>query len=415
MKRYGKLLMAGAWALLAALPSAVGAADPKEQACIDQIAAMLVRVGEAKTAARLKRDFAAGRVQLAPLGGDTEAETGKPVSEWANNKPNRMTLNRDKVFQQVAEARTGRTNPLLLGWAVTVVHEYVHMDQVNPTLTAKYETPAWLASSDALRRWLGMFHRDFERAQTLKEPARSRLLQELSVWVGEIGTLAGAFHAEILDKINHRNAVGMKSPQVDPKKNYAFPMTQTQAQALLKRVQTVAKAPAGPGVAPKPAPTKFVWRRKDAGFALLQPEETVATYRANANYTCSGSEGVVTFGYRTGAETCRFAVTWNRPPDRLAPGETVRITVKASDTGCTAATGGAGGSVGAFIQRTSGGTWDLLYGNQPMVGIKGRDAPSSRDYVFAMPEGRPGQQIVVKVSVWDTLIGSEYVVVYVCE
>lgn len=403
-------------AILAALSSAGVRGDPREQICVDKISAMLKRLGETKSAARLKKDFSAGLVKFGEIDkADIAAETGKPISEWANKKPNTMTLNREKVFQQVADNRAPGTNPLVLDWAATVMHEYVHMDQVNPVLTAKYETPAWLASSDALRRWLGVLHREFEAAKKLKEPARGRALKELDVMVAQLSSNAASMNIDLQDKINHKNLVGLSAPLVDPKKNYNFTTTRTQAEALLKQIRSLrgAASPGGPAVPAKKS--AFTWRRKEGGFSLKYGEDVVAPYRKNNAFTIAGSDGVVTFGYLAGAQSCRFAVTWNRPPDRLIPGETIRLTLKASDTGSSAAVGGAGGSISVFVQRSPGGSWDLLYGNQPMVAIKGRDAPESRDYVFAVPEGQPGQTLVVKVTLWDTLVGSEYNVSFVCE
>lgn len=400
----------GVVAVLAATLVAGGQSDPREKVSIDKISAMLKRVGEPKLAARLKKDFAAGLIRFGELPNDVAADTGKPVTERINKKPNTMTLNKEKVFQQVADNRTPGVNPLELDWAATVLHEYVHMDQVNPVLTSRYETPAWLASSDALRRWLGVFHRDFEKAKKLKDPARARALKELDLLVAQLSSCAGSLGIDLQDKINHKNALGMSEPQVDPKKNYNFGTTRTQAEALLKQIRSLR------GVAqPASTKTKFSWVRKEGGFRLNYGEDVIAPYRTNNGYTISGAEGVVTFGYRAGAETCRFAVTWNRPPDRLAPGETYRMTLKAADTGSSAAVGGAGGSVAVFVQRSTNGAWELAYGNQPMVAVKGREAPAERDYVFAIPEGKPGQILVIKVSIWDTLVGSEYNVSYVCE
>lgn len=388
--------------------------DPREQASIKKIADMLTRLGEEKTALRLKKDYAKGLIIFGDLDPGSTAETGKPVSEWANKKPNKMTLNREKVFQQVADYRGTKTNPLAFDWAGTVMHEYVHMDQVNPTHTAKFETPAWIASSDALRRWLGVLHRDFERAQKLSGPAKERLLEDVDILMSQLVSTCAALDTDLKEKINNKNVLGQNAPLVDPKKNYNFRTTLVQAQALLAQVRKARGASPSPGGG-TPAKTKFTWRRESGSFYLLQPEETVAEYKSRNDFSITGAEGVVTFGYRAGAETARFAVTWNRPPDRLVPGETIRITVKASDTGSSAPVGGAGGNVSVFAQRTPGGSWDLVYGNQPMVAITGRGAPDSRDYVFAVPEGRPGQILAVKVTVWDTLIGSEYMVLYICE
>lgn len=419
-----QLAVAAALLLAAASSSALQAAkpppDPREKTCIDRIATMLTRVGEAKLASRFKRDYAAGLIVFGELEAGSAAAAGKNITEMASRTPNKMTLNREKVFQQVADYRSASgLNPLLLGWAATIAHEYVHMDQVNPTETAKYETPAWLESADAMRRWLGVFQRDFERARSLKEPERARLLAELEVYVGEISRLCASMAADVQKLMDNRNVFGQRSPKVDPSKNYGFARTKPHADALLKNIQALKRAtaarPACQAKAPAPPKPRFAWRRQSAGYSMVYPD-LVPAYKASHDFSSTGVEGVVTFGYKVGDERAKFALTWNPAPDRLIPGETVRITVQISDTGCTAENvGSGGGGVSVWIQRSPDGPWEGWFINQPGVGIKGRQASASRDYVFAVPEARPGQRLIVKTNVWDTLIGSEFAVVYVCE
>ncbi len=408
-------------ALLCALPSLAAAdqPDPRERTCIDRIAGMLVRVGEDKLASRLKRDFSKGRVQFGKLDPGETAAAGKDFLDRLTRKPNVMTLNREKAFQQVADYRSASgVNPLLLGWAATIAHEYVHMDQVNPTETAKHETPAWLESADAMRRWLGVFHRDFERARGMKEPERSRLLAELETYVGELSLLCGAMAADVRKLIEHRNALGVRSPKVDPSKNYGFAQTKPHADNLLRNIRALRRTTAKPGTGQPPAtPAKgrFVWRRQSAGYAMIYPD-AVAKYKAENGFFSTGAEGIVQFGYRVGNEQAKFALTWNPVPDTLTPGQSIRMTVKVSDIGCTAENVGAGGGgCEVWIQRSPDGPWEGWFINQPGVETKGRQAPQSRDYVFAVPEAKPGMRLIVKTTVFDTLIGSEFVVVYGCE
>ncbi|MFQ3587061.1 MAG: hypothetical protein SNJ74_08030 [Fimbriimonadaceae bacterium] len=414
------------WALaaivmLGALPTAAAArpTDPREKTCIDRISEMLIRVGEKRLASRLKGDYAKGWVTFGELGPGESASAGKDVTEMASRTPNKMTLNREKVFQQVADFRSASgVNPLLLGWAATIAHEYVHMDQVNPTETAKYETPAWLESADAMRRWLGVFQRDYERARSMKEPQRSRLLNEIEIYVGEISRLCASMAADVQALLDNRNAFGVRSPKVDPSKNYGFARTKPHADSLLKNIQALKRAtaarPASPGRNEVPKP-RFVWRRKSSGYSILQPER-LHEYKASADLSLSGAEGVVNISYRVGAERAKFALTWNPVPDTLTPGQTIRVTLKISDTGSTAErVGTGGGGFEVWIQRSLGGPWEGAFINQPMVAILGREAPQSRDYVFEVPDGRPGQTLIVKVGAFDGLLGSEYVVVYACE
>lgn len=169
----------------------------------------------------------------------------------------------------------------------------------------------------------------------------------------------------------------------------------------MRNIQALRGAAAKPGTAQpsKPPTPRFAWRRQKS---YLEHSPGYPNYQASHELSVTGSEGVVNIGYRVGAERAKFALTWNPLPDVLTPGQTVRVTLKIADTGCTAEKQGTGGgNFSVWVQKSQDDPGSGWYIYQPMVAILGREAPMSRDYVFEVPDCRPGHRMWVKVGVYN--------------
>lgn len=163
-----------------------GAAEESRQdTAIIMVARTLERLGEKALAKRFLEDyFNNGRVKIKDLGGEgVNAETG-PTGLLGGGK-NVMTLDDDILSQTADQKRIWEKNPYahslnIVGWAVTVYHEYVHMDQNNPQNIPTYEDPAWQKTDKAIATWCERLKNEFDNLKS--EPASSMKgdkLQEL--------------------------------------------------------------------------------------------------------------------------------------------------------------------------------------------------------------------------------------------
>jgi len=107
-------------------------------------------MGQGPTATRFTQDVDRGRTGFGKLESGVGGETG------LNNKHlspyNTMTIN-NEINSQV-NAKTPFNDVLLIGWALTVEHEYVHMDQKDPGQVPKDENPAWAHTLDVCQGWM---------------------------------------------------------------------------------------------------------------------------------------------------------------------------------------------------------------------------------------------------------------------
>lgn len=152
---------------------------------IQVIAQSLKRFGEETLANRLVADYKAKKVSftetdpatLASVEGTGDASTNKLkfLANWENGHrtidpahPYRLPRGQDKAFD-------------LVQMSLTVVHEYVHMDQTKPQGSPKFEDPAWRRTEEALINWTSLVIGDVSTALDLPAgSARKDALRDLA-------------------------------------------------------------------------------------------------------------------------------------------------------------------------------------------------------------------------------------------
>jgi hypothetical protein len=142
-------------------------------------------LGEEDLANRFLDDYYLnGRIRIADLGGEgVNAETGpEGLSGWVwGSGENAMTLD-DGILtladtERIWEKRHFSPALPVVSWAVTVYHEYIHMDQKNPKNEPYYEDPAWQATDRALARWCERLRKQFDDLQN--KPASETKVDKL--------------------------------------------------------------------------------------------------------------------------------------------------------------------------------------------------------------------------------------------
>ncbi|MDQ8154374.1 MAG: hypothetical protein P3B98_06890 [Gemmatimonadota bacterium] len=124
--------------------AAVKSAPPPPRA-LQNVATTLRTMGRTDLADKLIRDYGTSKVRLGEPGSRATTAPAIIVPLVTNRRDNIMTLDRKELTAQSDSRQTDRT-PVTdgtLGWALTVVHEYVHMEQDNPTQTARFENAGW--------------------------------------------------------------------------------------------------------------------------------------------------------------------------------------------------------------------------------------------------------------------------------
>lgn len=274
------------------------------------IARTLDRLGEKALAQRFLRDYTQNKViSFGDLGGDANAETGRG---WSGK--NEITL--DNSMLKIADLeRTYAKRPygpqsVLVSAAVTIFHEYQHMDQTRPQNIPKFEDPAWLATDAALNRWVRLLQTQIEAIA--KEPASASRTQRLA----EANDLLRQLKVEVTalkDAIKTNEGNGSLSKGL----KWRFSDTASRIAAAQKRIGAPAAA------APKPV--------ADKAWVLVQ---TVPynTPPSDANYQLSWGEGKIGWKWSLGSDVFAFDCTWTLPPKVIRPDDEVKLTLAVSLT-----------------------------------------------------------------------------------
>lgn len=149
----------------------------EDRAAIEKVAAYLDKMGRKDVGDKLRADFKSGKIYTSRIGANAEVNPG------ILGVGRSLALNDSIVMQTGTAKATSEQN--VAGWALTIVHEYVHMNQWLPMETSWHETPAWAATIKENGLWIRKTLDEIkfvrqdtsltpqERAQRLKELRRS--------------------------------------------------------------------------------------------------------------------------------------------------------------------------------------------------------------------------------------------------
>lgn len=141
-------------------------------ASLQNVAVALRAMGRDDVANRMIKDYKNEKINIAPI--TDNAYTGPfliiPLVTKQHN--NVMTLNQNNLKIQadnigpLARARGKVVTHGTLGLALTVIHEYVHMNQVNPTQDPVFEDKAWQATIAENQNWMRRVMSQITEAET---------------------------------------------------------------------------------------------------------------------------------------------------------------------------------------------------------------------------------------------------------
>lgn len=293
----------------------------REQLTIRWLAKTLTQMGEAKTAKRLMDDYyISKRVRFGTVE-DGNAETG-PARNGVNEiifSENMliMVADMDRLLQQDPYG----DNSSLISHALTVMHEYVHMDQVNPQNYPQWEDPAWHSSDKILNRWTQQTEAAYAAAR--KMPAS----KEKNAKLNELGRIIKKLQSELAAT---REAIGanVANGSVSPNQQWLLDDTEKRLQGMkdaMKKYDAVEQL--GSGKLPQ---------KKDPGYweqVSVQAFDKLAP--GDINYSVSAADGTLTARWALNNDVFKVTASYSSPPKQIRPADRipVQITVDVSNQG----------------------------------------------------------------------------------
>lgn len=279
---------------------------------VRMIARTLDRLGEKAIAKRLIQDYTqTHRVRFTDLGGDgVNAETGA-------NRQGVNTMDLDESMLKIADLQRllnvrpyGDSSPLVSA-AVTIFHEYQHMDQKSPKNTPKFEDPAWRATDQALTRWIKNLESEWSNLkQAPASPDRTKRLQEVTDLLKRLLAESATLKDGVL--ANEKNGSLTKGLK------WGFDGSATRIRSVLASISKAA-----PAVAATPKPGK--------GWLLVE----VVDYPLKGepgNYNITYGRGAIGMGWALGSDVFGFRCSWSEPPKEIRPGDRVSLDLSIAIT-----------------------------------------------------------------------------------
>ncbi|OGX14118.1 MAG: hypothetical protein A2351_08220 [Omnitrophica bacterium RIFOXYB12_FULL_50_7] len=121
--------------------------NPDHVAAINRVADYLDKMGRKDVGDKLRADFKSGRVYIAKIGANAEINAG--ILGLGRS----LALS-DTIINHNSSEESEANEKEAAGWSLTVIHEYVHMNQWVPMEVSVQETPAWGATLKENGQWI---------------------------------------------------------------------------------------------------------------------------------------------------------------------------------------------------------------------------------------------------------------------
>ena len=391
------LFAASFWAAFAAAGNALFY-QAREEIAVKWIARTLNRLGEPALANRLWGDFRNGRIRFVP----SKDLEGDNAQDSQDGKGNYIELNDFALRIAEQEKILGKTpfgprNINLVMIASTVVHEYVHMGQVKPQLTAQFEDPAWQYSDKNYRRWYLRLRNELDAAKKMPLSAeRTAKVREILDLLQRLGESAQGDAAELPGKtyltkgLKWNLLAGLPSEILK---------TAKEGEALLAQ-------------SPKSAPTTSAQSLPKTGAWVLSKVSPFAP-EPRSDYDHLGfkfaiSEGTATASwFRADAPAIRTSLkmSWTAPPKLIEPGKQFSVTFTPSNNGSSSgASGFMNGGAAAYLVAKAEDPWQWL--GQGKTAYASLGVPmDALTIAFTAPSAQAGRQYVLQVTTGSSLVG----------
>lgn len=377
--------------------------NTREIITIRWLSKTLIRMGEAATAKRLVEDYYTNRrIRFADMNSaDGNAETGIGTSGHNEITLSSALLNTAEQ-QELLEKRPYGPSSNLINDAMTIIHEYVHMDQTMPMNYPRWENPAWQKTDRTLNNWVKKIEAEYNAARKLPaSKEKTDKLTELSDIVKKLKAEAVSVRNSITGNVKNKSLSAGQNWLIGDSEKRLNKLTEDQ-----KKYETVEKMVPQPSAKAK---NSGYWEIVDKkAFDKLSPNDN--------NYSLTAGDGSVTTKWWMGDDRMEFTATYTVPPNRIYPTDKIpfSIAVSVSNKGDYYS---ASGNVAVFFDNP-----DIEPGSvSSPIGLKGgkdttgyiqvfhkpgmSPAPASSVNVFitgsSLPTGRAGARIALIVAVYN--------------
>ncbi|HOZ70522.1 MAG TPA: hypothetical protein PK328_14195, partial [Chitinophagaceae bacterium] len=146
------------------------AQNTREIITIRYLTKALIRMGEPGIAKRLSEDYYKNKTVkftfIKSADGNAETGTGLKGKNYINLSDNMLAAaDMDKLLKERPYGQSSN----LIGDALTVVHEYVHMDQTVPMNYPRWEDPAWQKTDKTLNNWVKKIEAEYKALRNSPE------------------------------------------------------------------------------------------------------------------------------------------------------------------------------------------------------------------------------------------------------
>jgi hypothetical protein len=301
-------------------PATTTLQDSREIITIRWLSKTLIRMGETKIAKRLVEDYYTNKTVSfgAMNSADGNAETGLGLKGKNCITLSTAMLNTADLDRMLKDDPYGNKSTLIND-AMTVVHEYVHMDQTLPMNYPTWEDPAWQQSDKTLSAWTKKIEAEYLAARKLPEsPSKKAKLAELN---------------KIIDKLAKeamfmRNSIGAneKNGSLSPNQRWLLDDTDKRLKALKEATKKYENF--GKLNTPVPQKDKGYWEMVSwQAFDKLGPGDN--------NYSLSASDGTLKAKWTLSPDVFDITATYTVPPKKIYPSDKLpmQMSVSVSNSG----------------------------------------------------------------------------------
>lgn len=288
--------------------------NTREITTIRWLTKTLIRMGEPGIAKRLSEDYYKNKTVRFGFIKTSEgnAETGPGL-----NGKNYITLSDNMLaaadLDNFLKNRPYGDKSNLIGDAMTVVHEYIHMDQTVPMNFPRWEDPAWQKTDKTLNNWVKKIEAEYNALRKTPES------KEKTAKLNELVDIIKKLNAEA---VSVRNSIegNVKNKSLSPNQRWLIDDTDKRIKAMLdaqKKYVDIGKLiPESPSA------------KKDKGYwEVVQVVAYDKLATGDNNYSLSAGDGTLKAKWSLANDVFDITASYTVPPKKIYPSDKIPVTI----------------------------------------------------------------------------------------
>ncbi len=295
------------------------AQNTREIITIRYLTKALIRMGEPGIAKRLSEDYYKNKTVkftfIKSADGNAETGTGLKGKNYINLSDNMLAAaDMDKLLKERPYGQSSN----LIGDALTIVHEYVHMDQTLPMNYPRWEDPAWQKTDKTLNNWVKKIEAEYKALRNSPES------KEKTAKLTELTDIIKKLQSEAVSVRNSINA-NVKNKSLSPNQRWLIDDTDKRLKAMVesqKKYVAVGKmVPESPSA------------KKDKGYwEIVSVQAFDKLNPGDNNYSLSAGDGTLKTNWKQNNDVFNITATYTVPPKKIYPSDKIPVTMSVSVT-----------------------------------------------------------------------------------